>query len=168
MRAEVPGGPWNAPLPASAWGVGSTSAPPRVGIAGVEAPPEMIVGRATPLTVTVRRGGRPASRGTVRVSEDGRDLGRAPFQLAGSGASARVSIPVTLTSRGKRFLTVELLDVAGDPMRENKRRLVAVSARPAKRTVPLLAASWDWDLRSLARGVEEDTTWGIVRLSPAG
>ena len=53
-------------------------------------------------------------------------------------------------------------------MRENKRRLVAVSARPAKRTVPLLAASWDWDLRSLARGVEEDTTWGVVRLSPAG
>jgi hypothetical protein len=46
-------------------------------------------------------------------------------------------------------------------------RLVAVTARPAA-VVPLLAASWDWDLRSLARGVEEDTTWGVVRLSPIG
>ncbi len=158
----------DASLPAFGLVVGSSSDPPTVGIAGVEAPPEIIVGRASPLTVTVRQGGRSASRGVVRVSEDGRELARAPFQLASPGASARVSIPVTLTARGKRFLSVELLDVAGDPMRENKRRLVAVNARPAKRSVPLLAASWDWDLRSLARGVEEDTTWGIVRLSPAG
>jgi len=167
-RGEDPGRALDAALPAFGLVVGSQSDPPTVGIAGVEAPPEMIVGRATPLTVTVREGGRPASRGTVRVSEDGRELGRAPFKLDGPGASVRASIPVTLAARGKRFLAVEILDVPDDPMRENKRRLVAVLARPAKRSVPLLAASWDWDLRSLARGVEEDTTWGIVRLSPSG
>jgi hypothetical protein len=167
-RGEDPERALDATLPAFGLVVGSPSDPPTVGIAGVEAPPEMIIGRAAPLTVTVRQGGRPASRGTLRVSEDGRELGRAPFKLDGPGASARVSIPVTVGARGKRFLLVELLDVAGDPMRENKRRLVAVNARPAKRSVPLLAASWDWDLRSLARGVEEDTTWGIVRMSPAG
>jgi hypothetical protein len=167
-RGEDPERALDSTLPAFGLVVGSPSDPPTVGIAGVEAPPEMIVARATPLTVTVRQGGRPASRGIVRVSEDGRELGRAPFKLDGPGASARVSIPVTLTARGKRFLAVELLDVPDDPMRENKRRLVAVTARPAKRSVPLLSASWDWDLRSLARGVEEDTTWGIVRLSPSG
>ena len=167
-RGEDPERALDASLPAFGLVVGSTSDPPTVGIAGVEAPPDIIVGRSSPITVTVRQGGRSASRGVVRVSEDGRELARAPFQLAGPGASARVSVPVTLTARGKRFLSVELLEVAGDPMRENKRRLVAVDARPAKRSVPLLAASWDWDLRSLARGVEEDTTWGIVRLTPSG
>jgi hypothetical protein len=118
-------------VPAFGLVVGSTSDPPTVGIAGVEAPPEIIIGRPSPLTVTVRQGARSASRGVVRVSEDGRELARAPFQLAGPGASARVAIPVTLTARGKRFLTVELLDVAGDPMR-GTRRLVAVTAsRPS-------------------------------------
>lgn len=167
-RGEDPERALGGVLPAFGLTVGSASDPPTVGIAGVEAPPEMIVGRATPLTVTVHEGNRAGARGIVRVSEEGRELGRAPFALGGPGASARVSIPVTVQTRGKRFLTVELLDVAGDQMKENKRRLVAVDARPARRSVPLLATSWDWDLRSLARGVEEDTTWGVVRLSPLG
>src|SRR6185436_16565851 len=55
-----------------------------------------------------------------------------------------------------------------DPVRENKRRLVAVEARPWKRSVVIVSPSWDWDLRSLARGVEEDTTIAVVRATPAG
>jgi len=34
--------------------------------------------------------------------------------------------------------------------------------------VPLLATAWDWDLRSLSRGVEEDTSWAVQRLVPSG
>jgi hypothetical protein len=167
-RGEDPEQALDAAIPAFGLTVGGSADPPTVGISGVDLPSDIIIGRAIPLTVTVHQGGRPASRGVVRVSEEGRELGRAPFSLAGAGASARVSIPVTILEKGKRFLTVELLDVAGDPMKENKRRLVAVDARPARRSVPLLAGSWDWDLRSLVRGVEEDTTWGVVRVTPAG
>lgn len=167
-RGEDPERALGSAVPAFGLTAGSAADPPTVGIAGVELPSEIIVGRATPVTVTVHEGGRPSARGVVRVREEGRELGRAPFVLEGPGASARVSIPITLAERGKRFVTVELLDVAGDPMLENKRRLVAVDARPARRSVPLLATSWDWDLRSFARGVEEDTTWGIVRLTPTG
>ncbi|MFI5007519.1 MAG: hypothetical protein ACHQKZ_08760 [Solirubrobacterales bacterium] len=167
-RGEDPERALGGAIPAFGLTVGSASDPPTVGITGVEVPPEMIVGRATPFTVTVHQGDRARARGAVRVSEEGRELGRAPFALEGPGASMRVSIPVTVATRGKRFLTVELLEVADDPLKQNKRRLVAVDARPARRSVPLLATSWDWDLRSLARGVEEDTTWGVVRITPAG
>ncbi|HXL14535.1 MAG TPA: hypothetical protein VN972_00500, partial [Methylomirabilota bacterium] len=31
-----------------------------------------------------------------------------------------------------------------------------------------LASAWDWDLRSLSRGVEEDTSWAVRRLVPSG
>ena len=167
-RGEDPERALGAALPAFGLTVGSSEDPPTVGIAGVDMPSEVIVGRATPLTVTVHEGGRASARGIVRVSEEGRELGRTPFSLSGPGASVRVTIPISIAERGKRFLTVELLEVVGDPMKENKRRLVAVEARPARRSVPLLATSWDWDLRSLVRGVEEDTTWGVVRLTPAG
>ena len=167
-RGEDPERALGATLPAFALTVGSRSDPPTVGIAGVETPSEMIVGRPTPIVVTVRQGARPASSGAVRVSEEGRELGRASFSLSGASASTRVTIPVTVQSRGKRFLEVELSGVQDDPLRENKRRLVAVEARPWKRTVVVLSTAWDWDLRSLARGVEEDTTIAVVRVTPAG
>jgi hypothetical protein len=167
-RGEDPEQALGAAVPLFGLTVGRRTDPPTVGIAGVETPPEVILGRPTPLIVSVRQGARQESRGTVRVSEEGRVLGRAEFSLHGDGASSRVSIPVTLLERGKRFLTVELLDVADDPVRQNKQRLVAVMARPAKRTIPVLASSWDWDLRSLARGIEEDTTRAVVRLAPSG
>jgi len=167
-RGEDPERALNVSLPTFGVTVGRPADPPTVGIAGVESPPELILGKPTPIVVTVREGTRTSSEGIVRVSEEGRELGRGKFSLTGAGASARVSIPVTETIRGKRFLTIELLDVADDPMRQNKERLIAVDARPAKRSVPVLAATWDWDLRSLARGVEEDTTWQVVRYSPSG
>jgi hypothetical protein len=167
-RGEDPERARGAALPAFALTVGSRSDPPTVGIAGVETPSEMIVGRPTPIVVTVRQGARPASSGVVRVSEEGRELGRASFSLTGASASARVTIPVAVQSRGKRFLEIELSGIENDPVRENKRRLVAVEARPWKRSVVILSTSWDWDLRSLARGVEEDTTIAVVRATPAG
>jgi hypothetical protein len=167
-RGEDPERALGAALPAFALAVGSRSDPPTVGIAGVEVPSEMIVGRPTPIVVTVRQGARPASSGVVRVSEEGRELGRATFSLSGASASTRATIPVTVQSRGKRFLEVELSGIEDDPVRENKRRLVAVEARPWKRSVVILSPSWDWDLRSLARGVEEDTTIAVTRAIPAG
>ena len=167
-RGEDPERALNVSLPTFGVTVGRPADPPTVGIAGVETPPELILGKPTPVVVTVRQGSRSASEGLVRVSEEGRELGQGKFTLTGPGASARISIPVTETVRGKRFLTIELLNVADDPMRQNKERLVAVDARPAKRSVPVVAATWDWDLRSLARGVEEDTTWQVVRYSPSG
>jgi len=167
-RGEDPERALNVSLPTFGVTVGRPADPATVGIAGVESPPELILGKPTPVVVTVRQRTRSASDGVVRVSEEGRELGRGSFSLKGTGASARVSIPVTENVRGKRFLMIEILNVADDPMRENKERLVAVDARPAKQTVPVLAATWDWDLRSLARGVEEDTTWQVVRYSPSG
>ena len=167
-RGEDPDRALGAALPVFGILVGDAADPPTVGFAGVEVPPEAIVGRPTPVVATVRQGARANSGGVVRVSEGERELGRAPFSLSGRGASARVTIPVTVAARGKRFLSIEILGIADDPMRENKQRLVAVNARPARRSVPLLAREWDWDLRSFARGVEEDTTWGVVRLEPAG
>lgn len=167
-RGEDPERAVDASLPAFALSVGSPADPPTVGIAGVEAPAEAIVGAKTLIHVTVRQGKRPPARGVARLLEDGRELGRAPFALESAGSSARVAIPFTPSARGKRFLWVTLDEIADDPMRENKRRLIAIDVREARRRVLLAASAWDWDLRSLARGLEADTAWAAVRAVPAG
>lgn len=167
-RGEDPERAIDASLPAFTLVAGSPSDPATVGIAGVEAPLEAVLGRPSAVHVTVRQGARPAARGIVRLGEGGRELASAPYALAGPGASARVTLPWTPLTAGKHFLTVRLDPVAGDPVRENKARLVAVEARPAKRFVPVVSSSWDWDLRSLSRGIESDTAWAVERLTPAG
>jgi hypothetical protein len=63
---------------------------------------------------------------------------------------------------------VTLDSVAGDPLRANKRRLLAVRARSPKRQFLLLSSRFDWDLRALSRGVEEDSAWSVVWLRPDG
>ena len=167
-RGEDPERALDASLPAFALVTGSAADPPTVGIAGVDASAEAVLGRTTSVHVTVRQGSRPASRGLVRLAEGRRELATATYALAGNGASSRVSLPYTPGASGKHFLSVTLDPVPGDPMRENKARLIAISVRPAKRLVPVLAAAWDWDLRSLARGVQSDTAWSAVRLTPSG
>ena len=167
-RGEDPERAVDASLPAFALSIGSAADPPTVGIAGVEAPAEAIVGTKAVIHVTVRQGRRPPSRGVARLLEDGRELGRAPFALESAGSSARVAIPFQPSSRGKHFLWVALDEIAGDPMRENKRRLIAIDVREARRRVVLASSTWDWDLRSLARGLEADTAWVAVRAVPAG
>ena len=167
-RGEDPERALGGVLPAFALVVGSAEDPPTTGIAGVESPAEVVLGRQSSMTVTIRQGSRPAIRGTARLSEGTRELSRASFSLAGPGASTNISIPFTLTERGKHFLSVTLDSISGDPLPQNKRRLVAVTARQAKRTVPIVSTSWDWDLRSFSRGVEEDTAWAVRRLSLAG
>jgi hypothetical protein len=167
-RGEDPERVLESSVPAFALAVGSASDPPTTGIAGVDVPGEVVMGRASVLTVTIRHGSRSAVRGVARLTDGPRELGRASFAVNGSGSTIRVPIPFAIAERGKHFLTVKLDSLPGDPIRQNKKRLVAVTARPAKHVVPLIASSWDWDLRSLQRGVEEDTSWAIQRLLPAG
>ncbi len=167
-RGETPEQAATGALPIYALSVGAALDPPTVGIAGIEAPGQVIVDRAAALSVTIHQGARGATTGVARVRDGGRELGSAPYTLPGAGTSARVSIPFTLRAAGKHFVSVTLDSVAGDPLRENKGRLVAVAARPPKRLFLLLASRWDWDLRSLARGVEEDSAWSVVWLRPSG
>lgn len=167
-RGEDPERALDASLPAFGLVAGSPADPPTIGIAAIEAPSEAVLGRPAPLHVTVRQGSRPASRSVVRLGEGGRELASVPVTLSGPGASSRVSLTWTPTLAGKHFLAVSLDPVPGDPMRENKARLIAVDARPAKRLVPVVAAAWDWDLRSLTRGIQSDTSWAVERLAPAG
>jgi len=167
-RGEDPERVLESTVPAFGLVTGSASEPPTTGIAGIDVPSEVVTGRPAVLTVTLRHGSRAPARGAARLSEGSRELGRASFALDRPASLTRIAIPFTLTERGKHFLTVRLDSLAGDRITQNKRRLVAVIARPAKHLVPILATSWDWDLRSLARGVQEDTSWAVQRLTPSG
>ena len=167
-RGEDPERVLESTVPTFALVTGSASEPPTTGIGGIDLPSEIVTGRTAVLTVNVRHGSARPVRGVARLSEGGRELARASFVSGGTGSLTRVSIPFTLGERGKHFLTVRLDSLPGDPITQNKRRLVAVTARPSKHVVPLLATSWDWDLRSLTRGVEEDTSWAVRRLVPSG
>ena len=167
-RGEDPERVVESTVPTFGLVLGSASEPPTTGIGGVDVPGEVVTGRPAVLTVTIRHGSPPATRGVARLSEGSRELGRASFALDRPGSLTRVPIPFTIAERGKHFLTVRLDSLPGDRITQNKRRLVAVTARPSKRLVPLLAATWDWDLRSLTRGVEEDTSWAVRRLAPSG
>jgi hypothetical protein len=167
-RGEDPERAVGATVPAFGLVVGSTTDPPTTGIGGIESPAEVVIGRPAVLTLTIRHGSRPAAHGVARLSEGSHELGRASFALDRPVSMTRVAIPFTIGERGKHFLTVRLDSLPGDRITQNKKRLIAVTARPAKRVVPLLASAWDWDLRSLCRGVEEDTSWAVQRLSPSG
>ena len=167
-RGEDPERVVESAVPAFGLVTGSASDPPTTGIGGIDVPAEVVIGKPAVLTVTIRHGSRPATRGVARLSEGGRELGRASFALDRPSSTARVAIPFTIGERGKHFLTVRLDSLPGDRITQNKRRLIAVTARPPKRLVPVLATSWDWDLRSLARGVESDTSWAVQRLVPSG
>ncbi len=166
-RGEDPERALQSTVPAFGLVTGSASEPPTTGIGGIDVPPEVVTGRPAVLTVTIRHGSRPGARGVARLSEGGRELGRAPFATERPGTLSRVPISFTVGERGKHFLTVRLDSLPGDRITQNKRRLVAVNARPAKRLVPVVATTWDWDLRSLRRGVEEDTSWAIQRVDPS-
>jgi len=167
-RGESPEAAVSGAVPVYALSVGAGTDPPTVGIAGIETPADAVVGREAALGVTVAQGNRGPVRGVARVSEGSRELGSATYALPGPGASARVSIPFTLGTAGKHFITVSLDSVPGDPLRANKQRLLALAARPPKRLFLILASRLDWDLRSLARGVEEDSAWSVVWLRPSG
>ncbi|HEY2924096.1 MAG TPA: hypothetical protein VGJ98_03950 [Candidatus Eisenbacteria bacterium] len=168
-RGEDPERALESTVPAFGLVTGSANEPPTTGIAGIDVPNEVVMGRPAVLTVTIRHGsGRAIGRGVARLSVGSRELGRASFALSRPGTTVRVPIPFAIGERGKHFLTVKLDSLPGDRITQNKRRLVAVTARPAKHVVPLLATAWDWDLRSLTRGVEEDTSWAVQRLAPSG
>ena len=167
-RGEDPERALESSVPAFGLVVGSASDPPTTGIGGIDVPGEVVIGRPAVLTVTIRHGMIPKARGVARLSEGARELGHASFAMDRPASTVRVPIPFTIGERGKHFLAVKLDSLPGDPITQNKRRLVAVTARPAKRVVPLLATSWDWDLRSLTRGVEEDTSWAVQRLAASG
>ncbi|MBI4364378.1 MAG: VWA domain-containing protein [Candidatus Latescibacteria bacterium] len=167
-RGEDPERALEGSVPVFALVVGAAENPPTTGIGGVDAPGEVVVDRPAVVTVTIRHGARSTARGVARIREGSRELGRAPFALEGSGAVGRVALPFTLREPGKHFLAVTLDSLPGDPLPQNKRRFIVVNARPPKRLAPLLASAWDWDLRSFARGVEEDTAWAVVRYVPSG
>jgi hypothetical protein len=167
-RGEAPDRALPGAAPVYTLTVGAGQDPPTAGIAGIEAPREVVVGRRTALGVTVRQQMAGARRIGLRLLEGGRELARAEREIAGPGGSALVTLEFTLEEAGRHFLTVALDSVPGDPLRENKRRLLALNARPPKRLLLLLASRADWDLRSLARGVEEDSSWSVVWLRPSG
>ncbi len=166
-RGEDPDRALAGAVPAYALWTGKAEDPASVSLAGVEAPPEAVAGRSAPVAVRIRQGNRPATEGTVRLLEDGVERARARFALAGPGAGVTLSLPYTPAGAGTHFLRVVIEGVEGDPLRENKDRLIAVHARAATRQLAILASRWDWDLRSLARGAAEDTSWSVARFVPS-
>jgi len=165
-RGEDPERALGGAVPAFALWAGKTADPPSVSVAGVDVPPDAVVGRTAPITVALRQGSRAAGGGTVRLLEDGVERARARYALSGPGATTQLSLPYTPSAPGVHFLEVAVDSVPGDPLRDNKRRLVAVHARASSRKLVVLASRWDWDTRSLMRGATEDTTWSVARVSP--
>jgi hypothetical protein len=165
-RGEDPERALGGAVPAYALWVGASADPPSVSLAGVDVPPDAVVGRSAPVTVSLRQGSRAAGEGTVRLLEDGVERARTRYALSAPGATTQLSLPYTAASPGVHFLEVVVDSVPGDPLRENKRRLIAVHARASSRRLVVLAGRWDWDLRSMARGAAEDTSWSIDRAAP--
>lgn len=166
-RGEDPDRALGGAVPAYSLWTGSREDPASVSLVGVETPSEAVVGRPAPVSVRVRQGNRQATTGTLRLLEDGVERARARFALSTPGAATTLSLPYTPSTPGAHFLRVVIDSVPGDPLRENKERLIAVHARASTRRLAILASRWDWDLRTLARGAAEDTSWSVSRFVPA-
>ncbi|HET9951419.1 MAG TPA: hypothetical protein VFS09_06450 [Candidatus Eisenbacteria bacterium] len=166
-RGEDPDRALGGAVPAYALWAGAAQDPPSVSLAGVDVSPDAVAGRPAPVYVRVRQGNRAATEGTVRLLEDGVEKSRARFSLGAPGASASLTLPYTPTTQGVHFLHVAIDGVDDDPLTANKQRLVALHARASTRQLAIVASRWDWDLRSLARGATEDTSWSVARYRPS-
>jgi len=165
-RGEDPDRALGGAVPAYALWAGAAEDPASVSLAGVDVSPDAVAGRPASVYVRIRQGNRPATEGTVRLLEDGVEKSRARFSLAARGASASLTLPYTPATQGVHFLHVAIDGVSDDPLTANKQRLVAVHARASTRQLAIVASRWDWDLRSLARGATEDTSWSVARYRP--
>ena len=166
-RGEDPDRALGGAVPAYALWTGAAQDPPSVSLAGVDVGSDAVAGRPASVYVRLRQGSRPATEGTVRLLEDGVEKSRARFSLAAPGASASLALPYTPSTPGVHFLHVAIDGVKDDPLTANKERLVALHARAATRQLAIVASRWDWDLRSLARGATEDTSWSVARYRPS-
>jgi hypothetical protein len=166
-RGEDPDRALGGAVPAFALWAGAAQDPPSVSLAGVDVASDAVAGRPASVYVRLRQGNRPATEGTVRLLEDGVEKSRARFSLAAPGAAASLTLPYTPSTPGVHFLHVAIDGVKDDPLTANKERLVALHARAATRQLAIVASRWDWDLRSLARGATEDTSWSVARYRPS-
>ncbi|HXL15247.1 MAG TPA: hypothetical protein VN972_04105, partial [Methylomirabilota bacterium] len=80
-RGEDPERVVESTVPTFGLVTGSERDPPTTGIAGIDVPGEVVMGRPAVLTVTIHHGSRSATRGVARLSEGKRELGRASFAL---------------------------------------------------------------------------------------
>ncbi len=127
-------------------------------VAEVEASREARAGEPTPVRVRVVSS---EPRGTpigVRVLDDGRELARTSVPAPGPGAEATAELRVTPVKPGLAVWTARVDSLAGDAVRANDARAVAVQVTPGKLGVLVVSGALNWDLTFLRRAWLADST----------
>jgi hypothetical protein len=130
-------------------------------VAEVEGSREARVGEPTPVRVRVLSS---EPRGTpigVRLLEDGRELAHAQVRAPGPGAEALAELRVTPSRPGLAVWTARVDSLAGDAVRANDAREVAVQVAPGKLGVLVVSDGPDWDLAFLRRAWANDSSLAL-------
>ncbi|HVP15393.1 MAG TPA: hypothetical protein VMS88_07600, partial [Terriglobales bacterium] len=134
--------------------------PDRV-VTEVESPDVARVGR--PVTVEVRLTSTE-ERGvpmTVRLTGDGRELGRATVVAPGSGAEASVVFHVVPARAGLAIWTASVDSLGGELTPSNNAREIALEVAPGRLGVLIVSAGLNWDLTFLRRALLGDSSLAV-------
>lgn len=146
-------------VPVSAVLVGSATTRDRA-VIEVEAPPNARVGERTPVRVRVTGEGG-AEPLLVRLTEDGREIGRARLPAPATGAEAVAEMLVIPSRPGLAVWTATVDSTAGEITTSNNARQVALQVAPGRLGVLVLSAELNWDLTFLRRALAGDSSLAL-------
>jgi hypothetical protein len=148
-------------MPVHAVVVGAASGEDRV-VGSVESSVAARVGQPTTVRVRIAT---TESRGvpmTVRLLDQGRELGRASVMAPGGGAEVTAEFHVTPTRPGLAVWTAHVDSLPGERTLENNARQVAVEVAPGRLGVVIVSPGLNWDLAFLRRALLGDSSLSVT------
>ena len=132
-------------------------------VAELDASPTARVGELAPVRVHVTSSEPRGTPLSVRLEEDGRELGRGTALAAGPGAEATTEIRVMPSRPGLALWRARVDSLPGEITTENNARSVAIEVAPSRLGVPMLRASLNWDLTFIRRALTADWAAATAR-----
>jgi hypothetical protein len=131
-------------------------------VAEVEASERAQVGVPTPVRVHVRSSEPRGAPITVRLADDGRELGRTTVSAPGPGREAVAEIRVVPFKPGLAVWTAAVDPLPGEALTDNDSRETALEVTPGRIGVLVLSAGLNWDLAFLRRALVGDSSLALA------
>jgi hypothetical protein len=128
----------------------------------VESPDVARVGRPTTVVVRLTSSEGRGAPMTVRLTDEGRELGRATVVAPGGGAEATAQFHVVPTRPGLAIWTAQVDSLAGELTTANNARQIAVEVSPGQLGVLIVSSGLNWDLAFMRRALLGDSSLAVV------
>jgi hypothetical protein len=134
-------------------------------VSEIESPDVARVGRPTTVEVRLTSTEERGVPMTVRLSGEGRELGRATVIAPGGGAEATAEFHVVPTRPGLAIWTAQVDSLPGELTTANNARQIAVEVSPGQLGVLIVSGGLNWDLTFMRRALRGDSSLAVTTFS---